>query len=247
MAPKRFGPRFVLAALFAIASATVAHAQIWYPAPYPPPYYRYNVDLIASVRLEVTPKEAEVFVDGYYAGIVDDFDGFFQRLHTTPGQHDITLYRDGYRTATQHLYLTADGTFRIKYTMERLAPGEVAEARPVPPPVAQNTPPLQRGPLGRPVPPRNAPPPGPPGPPPGPPPGRQGTGTISIRVQPADAELLIDGQPSRSSPGLERTIIDVSAGRHNVQAHRDGYVGYLTDVDVRPGETTALDINLRRP
>ena len=34
----------------------------------------------------------------YYAGIVDDFDGFFQRLTLPPGQHDITLYLEGYRT-----------------------------------------------------------------------------------------------------------------------------------------------------
>jgi hypothetical protein len=33
-----------------------------------------------DVKLKIKPKDAEVFVDGYYVGIVDDFDGMFQQL-----------------------------------------------------------------------------------------------------------------------------------------------------------------------
>jgi hypothetical protein len=251
---KRLGLIVAVAALIAVAWPSTSEAQIWYPPPYPPAY-RYAVDPGAAVRLDVTPKEAEVYVDGYYAGIVDDFNGFFQRLRTSPGQHDITLYRDGYRSVTQHVYLTPDATFKITYRMEKLAPGEVAEARPLPPnppPIAQNAPPVQpRGPIGRrpglPPPPRNLPPPpAPPQGPPGPPSGQAGSGTISIRVQPADAEVLIDGQPWRLAAGQDRTTIDASEGRHNIQVHKEGYVGFLTDVEVRPGETTPLEITLRR-
>ena len=32
----------------------------------------------------VDPAEARVYVDGYYAGTVDDFDGLFQRLNVSP-------------------------------------------------------------------------------------------------------------------------------------------------------------------
>ena len=31
-----------------------------------------------SVRLLVKPRDAQVFVDGYYVGVVDEFDGTFQ-------------------------------------------------------------------------------------------------------------------------------------------------------------------------
>src|SRR5262249_38516147 len=104
-----------------------------YPYAYPPPFpYRYR-DAVADVRLEVKPKEAEVYVDNFYAGIVDDFDGVFQRLHAPPGEHEITLYLEGYRTVRQRVYLSADNTFKIKYTMERLAAGEQPEPRPQPP------------------------------------------------------------------------------------------------------------------
>src|SRR4029077_11023494 len=54
---------------------------------YPYSAYPYSVWPTADVRVEVVPKQTEVFVDGFYAGTADDFDGVFQRLHTTPGGH----------------------------------------------------------------------------------------------------------------------------------------------------------------
>src|SRR5439155_20300398 len=84
-------------AAFVLASTVLVGAQIIYP----PPYRYARAD--ASLRIEATPKQAEVYVDGYYAGIVDDFDGTFQRLHAQPGQHEITLYLDGYRTVRQRV------------------------------------------------------------------------------------------------------------------------------------------------
>jgi hypothetical protein len=59
----------------------------WYPHPYSP-YY----DMRAFLRLDVKPRNASVYVDGYYAGIVDDFDGIMQSLPLPPGGHEITLY-----------------------------------------------------------------------------------------------------------------------------------------------------------
>jgi len=37
----------------------------------------------------------------------------------------------------------------------------------------------------------------------------------------------------------------VSAGRHVVQVRKQGFVGYLTEIDVRSGETARVDVNLR--
>ena len=240
-------------ALFAIVWNVPGEAQII--ASYPPPY-RYGVNPDSSVRIEVTPKQAEVYVDGYYAGIVDDFDGVFQRLRVEPGQHEITIYHDGYRTIRQTVYLMPDKTFKIKMRMEPLAAGEAGDARPVPiaPPVGVGAPgpppgqpPAPR--RGRRVPPPNGPPnvPSPPNGPTqgGPPPAAQaGTGTLAIQLQPADADVMIDGQPWPSQR-QDRLVIDVSEGRHVVQVRKPGYVGYLTEVEVRRGETTTLTISLR--
>jgi hypothetical protein len=49
-----------------------------------------------DVRLEVRPRDAAVYVDGYYAGIVDDFDGVFQRLTLEAGPHRIELELPGF-------------------------------------------------------------------------------------------------------------------------------------------------------
>jgi hypothetical protein len=89
----------------------------------PYPYYGYGafpigVRASGDVRVLATPKQAEVYVDGFYAGVVDDFDGVLQRLHTTPGGHAITLHLEGYRTVTQNIYVTPDSTFKLQLTMD---------------------------------------------------------------------------------------------------------------------------------
>ena len=48
------------------------------------------------LRLNVKPKKAEVYVDGGYAGLVDDFDSSWQALHLDAGPHHIEMRLDGY-------------------------------------------------------------------------------------------------------------------------------------------------------
>jgi len=61
-----------------------------------------------SLRLKIKPKEAEVYVDGYYVGIVDDFDGIFQRLHLESGAHRIEVRAPGYEALAFDVHITAD-------------------------------------------------------------------------------------------------------------------------------------------
>ena len=70
----------------------------------------------ASLRLKIKPRDASVFVDGYYVGIVDDFDGIFQRLHIEAGQHHIEVRAPGYETLTFEVRL--DPTHTTSYTGE---------------------------------------------------------------------------------------------------------------------------------
>jgi hypothetical protein len=53
-----------------------------------------------ALRLIVQPTSASVYVDGYYAGIVDDFDGMFQRLSLEPGPHRIEIASPGFEPLT---------------------------------------------------------------------------------------------------------------------------------------------------
>jgi hypothetical protein len=222
---------------------------------YPPPYGRY-APRDASVKLEVKPKEAEVYIDGYYAGIVDDFDGAFQRLHVAPGEHEIELYLDGFRPVTQKVFLAADNTFKVKYTMEKLAAGDPPPQRPQPvnPPAAQGgQPPMPQPPEGYPpMPPQRAPvgpgtrrmpPPQGPAPRGGQP--QSAYGTLSVRVQPVDAEISIDGEAWRGPSGQERLVVELAEGSHTVEIRKSGYRTYVTQVEVRRGETTPLNVSLR--
>jgi hypothetical protein len=150
-----------IAMVMTVAFASPGVAQVVGGYPYP---YRYAAR-DASVRFDVKPEQTAVYLDGYYAGIVDDFDGAFQRLRTAPGGHEVTLYLYGYRTYTERVYLSPDNTFKFRHRMEKLLPGEVSERppAPAPPPQVEGQPapppgqgaPLPRGPYGR----RGGPPP----------------------------------------------------------------------------------------
>jgi hypothetical protein len=101
----------------------------WYPYTYEFPYVGR---LRADIRTEVTPKDTEVYVDGYYAGRANDFDGVFQRLHVAAGGHRITFHLDGFRTVTEGVYARPDSTFTINTSMKRLAAGETSAPVPAP-------------------------------------------------------------------------------------------------------------------
>jgi hypothetical protein len=61
---------------------------------YIPPVYRAR-PVYGDVRLDVRPRDAAVYVDGYYAGVVDNFDGVFQHLTLSVGQHEIEIAAPG--------------------------------------------------------------------------------------------------------------------------------------------------------
>lgn len=68
-------------------------------------YYGYGSMAVSptiargSLRLKVTPTHAQVYVDGYYMGTVDQFDGAFQGLSLSSGPHHISVRLDGFETA----------------------------------------------------------------------------------------------------------------------------------------------------
>ena len=229
---------FATAAALSVGLSVFGARALAQVLPYPYPYYPVPYPSESSLRIEAKPKSAEVYVDAYYVGIVDDFDGTFQRLHLPPGPHDIVLYQEGYHSFRQRLYLSPDRTQKIQTTLEALAPGQPNEARPEPPPQA---PPGSQSPL----------PPGPRSPfpaggrnPPPPPPAM--SATLTLAVQPGDSAIIIDGERWQGPSGDERLLIQVSAGRHHVEIHKDGFDPYGSEIDVRPGETRELNISLTR-
>jgi hypothetical protein len=78
-----------------------------YAYPYPVPVYGYgrpaapvivgpSSPYYGGISLEITPADAEVYVDGSYAGLVQDFDGTQQPLTVTAGSHRLEVRAPGY-------------------------------------------------------------------------------------------------------------------------------------------------------
>jgi hypothetical protein len=59
-----------------------------------------------------------VYVDGYYAGEVDNFDGTFQRLSIESGSHKVEIRAEGYETVTFDVLVTAGETVTYKGTLK---------------------------------------------------------------------------------------------------------------------------------
>jgi hypothetical protein len=72
-----------------------------YPYGYTPRGYYDPIPgrLYGGLRITDAPHEAQVFADGYYVGIVDDFDGIFQHLNLEAGPHRIEIRLPGYSEA----------------------------------------------------------------------------------------------------------------------------------------------------
>jgi hypothetical protein len=238
----------IISIAIVIAASVAAFAIIW-PAdaraqyPFPPPFgYPVRYDISSSVRIVATPRDAEVYMDGYYAGVVDDFDGFFQRLHVPPGAHEITLYHDGYRSVHQKVYLTPRSSQKFSYTMVPLAAREPNEPRPATPLPPSGQPQQPGAPYPPSYPPQRAPQRVPP--PPASTADSSRSGTLSIRVQPANAEIHVDGERWRGPEADEHLVVQLSEGTHHVEVQKDGYQKFSADIQVRRGETTPLNVSL---
>jgi hypothetical protein len=73
-----------------------------------------NIYGLGKLRLKVKPRDAEVYVDGYYVGLVDDFDGTFQRLTLDAGPHRIEIRKPGFNTVTFDVQIPDDETVTWK-------------------------------------------------------------------------------------------------------------------------------------
>jgi len=241
-----------LAVVLITVTGHAALAQPGMPMGGPGPYRQSRASRAhdGALRLQISPKDAEVFVDGYLMGLVDDFDGAFQRLHLDAGEHTLEVYRAGYRLGRQKIFIGPHATLRVRYDLVKLGPGEAAESRPA----VRQVPARGDGIRDRDVPlegagprdPRNDPARRPPVERPRERGGRDHEsryGTLAIHVQPPDAEVLIDGDRwDLDEDG--RLEVQIAHGRHHVEVRRRGSRPFVQDVEVRPGDVTPINVSL---
>jgi hypothetical protein len=69
---------------------------------------------VGSVKIKVRQRDAEVWVDGYYAGTVDDFDGMFQALRLDSGAYRIEVRKPGFETLTFDVRVQPERTITFR-------------------------------------------------------------------------------------------------------------------------------------
>ncbi len=195
--------------------------------------YHYVERESGSVRVLVDPSEARVYVDGYYAGTVDDFDGLFQRLHVSPGRHEIALKLEGYKTHRVKVYVAPESTVKVHYDMQKgqgesfedlskdVRESEVRREREQEERWTESEERAEKDELAA------------------------VGGRLELKVRPEDASVYVDGAFRGSA--REASALKLAPGRHRIEIVRPGYRTHDREVDIAPGETTDLTIELEKP
>jgi PEGA domain len=205
---------------------------------YDPYFYNhryYSSYRTGSVRVMVEPSQTRVYVDGYYAGVADDFDGLFQRLNLSPGKHEVAFKLEGHRSFKVKVYVPLDQTVKVRHRMvQGTGEDESAEAigrpdsyaryeerRPPPDEAEYEANEVEEG--------EDV--------------GEDG-GTLRLSGSPEDASVYVDG----AFKGTVRTLrrLQLSPGKHRIELVRPGYRTLEREVEIRAGRATDLQIDLDR-
>jgi hypothetical protein len=126
---------------------------VYGPFPYYSPYGAYSMtaERVAekapgafsskgALRVESSPGSAQMFVDGLYVGVVDDFGLSGRALDLDEGAHRVELRAAGYAALNVDVRIAANQTTRYRGDLQRLSPAPpVASAPPAPPAVPRTT------------------------------------------------------------------------------------------------------------
>jgi hypothetical protein len=78
-----------------------------------------QTDLRGGLQLDVQPWRAEVYVDGNYAGRVQDFGGYYRPLELIPGPHAVTIVAPDYDPLMFDVVINPDRTITYRGTLSR--------------------------------------------------------------------------------------------------------------------------------
>ena len=76
-----------------------------------------------GVQLDLEPRRAQVFVDGVYTGLVDDFTGYYQHLTLPAGRHGIEVFTPGYLPMIFEVMVVPDRTITYRRSLEEAPRG----------------------------------------------------------------------------------------------------------------------------
>lgn len=85
-------------------------------------------EITATLKLNIEPKRAAVFLDDKYVGHASEFGGSFRSMLISPGKHRIKVELPGYRTYDTEINLLAGQKTEVKTV---LVPGSIEQAGPL--------------------------------------------------------------------------------------------------------------------
>lgn len=94
---------------------------------HPYPHVTYSIgrhpqsDGMGGLDFDVSPEKAEIYIDGQYIGVADQFDGFPSYLWLEKGTYDVVIYREGYETISRQMSIYPGVVIDIN---DRMKPGD---------------------------------------------------------------------------------------------------------------------------
>lgn len=184
----------------------------------------------ATVQTDVSPKKADVVLDGEPVGQARDFNGTWDYLPVKPGRHVLEFSAPGYMTMRVQFNARSGGFYPIGYALTK---GEGIDPRSDTEPVAG-----EAAEPAAPSPPGAAPQAEP----------SVAKGFLRVKISPPDAVVYLDGTFLGRGDELARLhgALPVAAGEHRVEAVRPGFKNGSARVDVRVDTTAEIQLDLTR-
>lgn len=239
----------------------------WGAPYYSYPYYSYPYDAASyygygEVRTEIKPNKAQVFIDGGFVGMVDSFDGWWQRLNVEPGTHRLVFRAPGFAPYVVDLRILPGVEYQLKYQMQ---PGDdnISEQDMLPKDTGDRRRDddryQDRGPSPYPDQDRDSDrAPNPNYDPRRPserynhggdvtmqPQQNSGRRQMTLQVQPADATVYIDGTYYGTSDGGQ-VQVTLGDGPHKIEVVRPGYESFEKDIQVNENSVSSMTIMLQK-
>ena len=190
-----------------------------YGYPWPPVYTLPPGSVTGDIRLDVTPKDADVYVDGYFAGVIDNFNGAFHHLTVGAGTHVLEIRNAGFETLTVEVYVQPRQTITYRGAMSPAQAGESsAQIEPdTASPVDSEAP-------------RGAP------------------GDFRLDVTPRDSRIYVDGYYVGTVDNFKGKSqrLNLPPGPHHVTLQADGYEPLELDIAIQERQTTTYSGSLTR-
>lgn len=217
---------------------------------YPYSSYRsYSTPDWTAIDTDISPEEAEIYLDGRYVGIADDFDGYPDYLYLEPGRYRLEFRLEGYETRSIDIRARRGAKHDIDQKLRRI-PGasrysgsrrdsdpsaqrfwgksrdssEPVTREPIDTEEVYSNREDQRGPDGD----------------------REQETRLRLSVDPPDAAVYVDDRFVGTAEELStrRRGISISPGKHTVTVLRPGLEEKAVSVQVDEGETEDLRVSL---